>query len=94
MTSTQTVTIVGPNLPRVLSDRGTFHVHAAGCMDLKRGTIRHYAGEGWDVDVESIREVVEAVYCDHMAEDDVDHYFIYREDFHFAPCITLPEVTQ
>lgn len=84
----QRVTIVGPNLPRSLADQGTFHVHAAGCADLNRGAIREAAMDAWTIEATSKTEVCDATYdpSDFQCESGE-----YLYDFHFAPCVTIPE---
>ncbi len=82
----QNLTIVGPNLPN--EAKASFHVHAAGCADLKRGWIRSHRGH--DTTTASKLDVVEQVYGDILAEDDATaEEYLY--DFHFAPCVDLPE---
>lgn len=85
---TQRLTIVGPNLPA--QAKAPFHVHAAGCTDLKRGWIRSYAAEAWDMDASSRYDVEASVY--DFAADEDPHYSLgdYQSEFWFAPCVTLP----
>jgi hypothetical protein len=88
------VTIVGPNLPGSLQRQGTFHVHAEGCADLKRGPIRPYAEQGWTIDATSREDVAEEVYADMIDEHEGDGTVYataagYVSDFHFAPCVQL-----
>lgn len=86
MPTTTTVVIVGPNLPR--EAKATFHVHAAGCADLKRGWIaRHAAGER-PVRCASEQDVVEYVYADMIDESDAA-WSDYASEFHYAPCVTF-----
>jgi hypothetical protein len=92
----QNVTIVGPNLPGSLQRLGGFHVHAAGCADLKRGAIRPYVADyGWTIEADSLEAIAAEVYADQIAEHEGDgtQYETaagYLDDFHFAPCVTLP----
>lgn len=89
MTQTQTLTIVGPNLPQ--QAKATFHVHAAGCADLKRGWIKRYAIDAWDMDATCLTDVEADVY--DFAPDENPDYVLgdYQSEFYFAPCVTLPE---
>lgn len=88
------VTIYGPNLP---SQDETFHVHAAGCADTKRGIYRHIRAGGdqggWDIEVTSVRQIVEDVYSDQMAENDDEWatWQPYASDFKVFPCVDLPD---
>jgi hypothetical protein len=86
------VTIHGPNLAD--QSKGQFHVHAAECSDNAR--VGYLFGgdpmaEGWTIDAASIREIVEAVYADQIAESE-DDWQAYWDDFHFAPCAKLPTI--
>ena len=90
------VTICGPNLRD--QRKGQFHVHAAGCGDLK-----HYGGDGkhggedggWTVEAETTLDVCAAVYADHLSDygltvDDEEGQETldgWLSDFHFAPCV-------
>lgn len=85
----QLLTIVGPNLPRQ-AGAATFHVHAVGCADLKRGWIRPHAECGWDMEAERRLDVEAEVY-DFMPDEDPDYRLgDYQYDFYFAPCVTVP----
>jgi hypothetical protein len=91
--TTQRVTIIGPNLPRPLCDKGTFHVHAEGCADIKR--YPQPRDPDWTIEASSIATVVEDIYSDILAENDIDGpdhpaWPIYESDVHFAPCVKLP----
>ena len=83
------VTIIGPNLPRPLCDKGTFHVHRAGCADIKRITGRYGLDLPWTIEVASILDVVGAVYdpsnFDYDLSDPEDRS-PYETDIHFLPC--------
>lgn len=75
------VTICGPNLRD--QSKGTFHVHAAGCGDLVRHARREPEySNGWTVEVSSRREIVEAIYSDHMDEErgEIEHYKSHPDD--------------
>lgn len=92
---TMKVEIVGPNLPALLERFGSMHVHADGCADLRRGALGQVrktlrGGHDWQIEVSSVREVVESCYGDQIAESD-GHWEEYVGDLHFAPCTsTLP----
>jgi len=94
MTDSQRLTVVGPNLPR--EARATFHVHAEGCDDLRRGWIRPYAayagtgGEGWTAEYDSLLAVEADVYDFAPAENEDYTLGDWQSEFHFAPCVTLP----
>jgi hypothetical protein len=85
------VTVIGPNL---MDQRlGQFHVHAANCADIARDPKRYgyaYAAPHMDFECESVRDVAECVYGDHMAENPPESEWsrpdAYLSDFHFAPC--------
>lgn len=84
----QLLTIVGPNLPYEAGPH-TFHVHAAGCADLKRGWIRSHAENGWDMRAESRLDVEAEVY-DFMPNEDPNYTLgDYLWDFRFAPCVKV-----
>jgi hypothetical protein len=89
------LTIAGPNL----SSGATFHVHKAGCRDLKSRA----KGYGPDVDLDtddfaSVQEICEFVYADHMAENEPGSEFStwegYVGEFDIYPCVKgLPTET-
>jgi hypothetical protein len=86
-TTTQQLTIVGPNLPS--QAKATFHVHAAGCADLSRGWIARYARDAWTGTFDSLL-AVEAEVFDFAADENPDYVLgDYLDEFHFAPCVTL-----
>lgn len=91
----QTVTVIGPNLPRPLSDTGTMHVHAAGCADIKRTYGRHrLEAPPWSIDAETVAQIIEDIYpAEDFCYDPADpaEYSAYRGDVHVFPCVTLPE---
>lgn len=87
----QSVVIVGPNLPRSLERFGTFHVHAEGCADLTRGAIRHYAADAWPMLASSRDAVVFEIHADFLAENEDSSVADYRGEVHFAPCVRLPQ---
>jgi len=91
-TKSQKVTIVGPNLRD--QSKGGFHVHAAGCADLKHyGRNGKFGGEVDEystIDATSKKECVEFVYADHI--DEGMSYESGRDDLYFMPCCRdLPE---
>jgi hypothetical protein len=97
------ITICGPNLND--QNKGQFHVHAAGCGDLKHyGPGRKLGGEdgGWEIEVDSRLDASAAVYADHLSDHglstaDAEGTAMLRDwlsDFHFAPCCAdLPAET-
>lgn len=94
----QRLTVVGPNLPN--QAKATFHVHAEGCPDLRRGWIRPYAayagtgGEGWTAEYSSLYDLEADVYdfLQQPGGEDPDYVLgQYQNEFHFAPCVLLPE---
>ena len=69
------LTIIGP------CSRGTvFVVHKAGCRDIARAH-----DDKFNLEAETIREVVEYIYCDHIGESD-SPWTDYAGDFKFLPC--------
>lgn len=86
------LTIAGPNL----QSGSTFHVHKAGCSDLKRRVV--YRGAQVDTaEYASVQEVVEDIYADMMAENDPDSEYAtwqgYVSEFDFFPCCgEIPDV--
>lgn len=84
----QSITICGPNLRD--QSKGTFHVHAAGCADLKRHASREPEyRHGWTIDAESQAEVGDAIYEDMIDEGSMEPGE-GMSDCHFFPCITIP----
>jgi hypothetical protein len=84
---TQTLRIVGPNLPS--EAKATFHVHAAGCADLSRGWISR-CRDGWEGEYDSLLAVEAETYDFAPAESEGYTLGDYLDEFHFAPCVTLP----
>jgi hypothetical protein len=87
----QRVTIIGPNLRD--QSKGTFHVHAEGCADIKRMASREpeYL-DGWTVSATSVKDVVTDVYDpDNFGwnEDDPQEVADYASEFYFFPCCHL-----
>lgn len=85
---TQTLRIVGPNLPS--EAKATFHVHAEGCADLKRGWIAR-CRDGWTMEAASRFDVEADAYDFAPAESEGYTLGDYQSEFHFAPCVTVPE---
>lgn len=54
------ITAVGPNLPSSLQRKGEFHVHATGCMDLRRGALRDL-DQTYTFNASSVEDVVKMV---------------------------------
>lgn len=89
------VRVVGPNLND--QTRGTFHVHADGCADLKKyGPGRRFGGDEYGeretpLDVDTALEVVEEIYADQLDENPDVTAADWLDDFYFAPCVkSLP----
>lgn len=85
------VTICGPNLND--QSKGTFHVHAEGCADLRRNARREPEyRNGWSLDAADRVEVCDAVYDpDDFQCESGENLF----DFHFFPCCdALPASAQ
>lgn len=82
----QSVTIIGPNLRD--QSKGTFHVHAAGCADLKRLAHREPEAAEYPLtfEAESLTEVCDEVYPPEDFEYESGEYLF---DFYIAPCVTL-----
>lgn len=89
------VHIIGPNLPD--QTKGSFHIHAEGCEDVKRS--RNYRGPEFEsdrantVDVESLTDVIAYTMADQLdeEEDDFDP-LTWSGDFYVFPCVTgLPD---
>jgi hypothetical protein len=82
------VEVWGPNLPSEMGEE-TFHVHAVGCADTKRGWYPRLGRDSgpWAIEVDSVQEVVEDVYSDQMAENDDEWatWEPYLSDFQFFP---------
>jgi len=92
--TTQTLTIVGPNLPD--QAKAEFHVHAAGCKDLKRGWLGQaylrelVHGPSYDIEATCLLDVESTVYYFAPAENEDYTLGDYQGEFHFAPCVHLP----
>ena len=82
------LTVIGPNLRD--QSKGSFHVHDAGCMDIKRNPNYRNAGKytaNWD----SLEDVVTAIYEEIMWENDED-WPSCANDFHVHQGVTLPSI--
>lgn len=85
------VTILGPNLPSHLSDKGELHVHAAGCGDIARRYPRRFDTDPhtWSFDADTVDDVVEEIYppdnFNYDPNDPADRAQ-YDSDVWFAPC--------
>jgi hypothetical protein len=96
------VHIIGPNL--LDQSKGSFHVHAEGCADMKRsprvydwrgGRGEHAGDIKTPVEVESMQDIVEYCYADQLDEGDYDGWRDLDNDFHVLPCVKgLPDQTQ
>jgi len=78
------LTIHGPNLNK--QNKGTFHVHTAGCRDNDREVKNNGSVDPYTAEFASRDEVASFIYADHMAEDPSASVADYVADFHFAPC--------
>jgi len=82
------VKVFGPNLHS--QDKGDMHVHAADCGDCKHyGPGKRFGGEreGWQLSVDTVEEVTEAVYGpDEYLYDPATEIDQYTASFYWAPC--------
>lgn len=83
----QRVVIVGPNLRD--QSKGTFHVHAEGCADLKRSPNLRHEDQSMVVEATSLIDVEQYIYGPDAGDFDVEPGTVL-DDFHFAPCVNLP----
>lgn len=72
-----------------------YHVHKAGCADLRRRDRRGDAT--WTEEIESRKDAVFAIYCDVMGDtylpEEYDQHWQEYDDLRVFPCIrNLPEV--
>lgn len=86
MSESTSVTIFGPNLSGAMQAKGYMHAHAAGCADCRK----YHGEQGWTVEVTSRREIVEAIYADHMDETPNADWHDF-DDLYVAPCLSLPD---
>jgi hypothetical protein len=77
--------IHGPNLHD--QTKGTFHVHTAGCRDNKWEVTANGSEHPMAIDADTIEDVVEYIYSDHIAEGSMKLDASAIADFHFAPCV-------
>jgi hypothetical protein len=93
----QSLVIVGPNLPQ--EALATFHVHVEGCRDLKRGWLGDAVRRSHDASIQPIkfesRLQVESFVYDFAPRENEDYILgDWQDEFHFAPCVTLPLSTE
>jgi hypothetical protein len=77
------VVVIGPNIMQP----GTtgFHVHAAGCRDIRRPKYLDAPSEV--MDVETVETIAREVYSDHIREaGDPSDISSYIADFTVLPC--------
>jgi len=87
MSQTQSVTIIGPNLRD--QSKGQFHVHAAGCGDIRKQANRDPEfRNGWTIEATSLVEICDDVYPPDDFECESGQFI---GEFHFAPCVKLPK---
>jgi hypothetical protein len=88
------VRVCGPNL--FDQSKGTFHVHADGCQDLRKYGPEYKGKDAKGGDLNGNRgmliedatfdKVVTETYADQIAEDPLGDWEDYFRDFWFAPC--------
>jgi hypothetical protein len=79
------LTIHGPNLND--QTKGTFHVHTARCRDNKWEVTANGSEYPSTIDADTVEDVVEYIYSDHIAEGSMKLDASAIADFHFAPCV-------
>jgi hypothetical protein len=93
------VAIFGPNLSGGAQRMGNFHVHESSCGDCKHyGYNRKFGGDNAPgksdmvITATSKWDVADFVYGPDAGDFDgpVEGYM---DDFHFAPCVALPDMT-
>jgi len=84
MSTTQHVVIVGPNLRD--QSKGEFHVHAAGCADLKRNRNLKHENQSMTLEAGSLVEIVDYVYPPGDFDCEAGEFL---SEFHVAPCVEL-----
>jgi hypothetical protein len=81
------LTVAGPNL----TSGATFHVHKAGCRDLKLRTKGYVGVEMETRDFASVQEICEDTYYDQMAENEPGSPYAtweaYEGEFDIFPCV-------
>jgi hypothetical protein len=80
----QRIVVVGPNLRD--QSKGTFHVHAEGCADLRRSPNLRHEDQSFVIDCDTLTQMCDAVY---PPEDFGCESGEYLYDFHVAPCVHL-----
>lgn len=88
----QNISIAGPNLRGPNRRKGTFHIHAYGCADIKRAAKSDpmFRDENLLTFVaRDRREIAEEIYDNGIMED-TETGEDYLFDFYFAPCVKLP----
>lgn len=81
------ISIMGPNLP----SGSMIQVHKQGCSDLAKPIYRGH--KPWDIEVENLADVVEAVYpADNFDYDpsDPSEVEMYASDIKIFPCVSFP----
>lgn len=85
--------VIGPNLND--QSTGEFHVHAAGCQDLRNyGFGKRLGGDISDVkhpvDLDTLQDMVLYVYDNGIMEESPDTpWQAYLSEFHVFPCCRL-----
>ena len=83
------VHVIGPNLPD--QSKGSFHVHAAGCADVRRSPdyrSREFAHDkAHPIEADSLTAVIEYVYADMLDDEPGGTVEDYRSDFYLFPCV-------
>ena len=87
------VEIVGPNLhPSVEWSGYDFHVHAAGCTDLRRyGLMRDQRGDlRWTFEAANDEEIVTEIYADFLPYGDdgeLNTWVDFADTVRIFPCV-------
>lgn len=94
---TQSLTVLGPNLTSKMQAKGQFHVHAAGCGDIKRN---YRAGDVvLAAEFQSVQDVVEEMFGDFIGDPygELGYSPTWQEylssETYIAPCVTVPVET-
>jgi len=84
------IVILGPNLAD--QSKGSFHVHSAGCADIKRNRLyksREFDSDKRNVqDFDSEKQVAEYVYADMLDENDMATLL---SNIYFHACVSFPK---
>jgi hypothetical protein len=87
----QSITIIGPNLPRGANPTGgSFVAHREGCRDAAR-LMKHPSLRGeyeWIVKAATYEDVAEEIYHCHIEEESTTLDEAVN-DIHFCPCCAL-----